>query len=140
MSEKPTNHKLYASVHQNALHFTQFTMGISFWVISSIALTSPRWLAVTHTNTMQAISIHILIKLLATYQFLSGFYQLSIRFLSTFYQVSISYAPVVTLSVVVIAMQLVVLAQGCTLVGLATDVPIASVGVVAAEQGTQIVV
>jgi hypothetical protein len=42
--------------------------------------------------------------------------------------------------VVVIATQLVTLQQGCTFVGDATDVPTVRVGVVAAEQGTQIVV
>ena len=49
------------------------------------------------------------------------------------------HAPVVTLSVVVTAMQFVTLQQGCTFVGEATDVPMVSVGVVAAEQGTQTV-
>ena len=42
--------------------------------------------------------------------------------------------------VVVMAMQFVTLLHGCTFVGLATDVPMVRVGVVAAEQGTQIVV
>ena len=41
--------------------------------------------------------------------------------------------------VVVMAMQLVILSHGFTLVGLATDVPTARVGVAAEEQGTQMV-
>ena len=41
--------------------------------------------------------------------------------------------------VVVIAIQLVVFWQGCTLVGDAAAVPTVNVGAVAAEQGTQMV-
>ena len=50
-----------------------------------------------------------------------------------------SYAPVVTLRVVVMAIAFVTLQHGCTFVGLATAVPAVNVGVVADEQGTQIV-
>jgi hypothetical protein len=46
---------------------------------------------------------------------------------------------VVTLRLVVIAMALVTAQHGCTFVGLATEVPIVSVGVAAEEQGTQMV-
>ena len=55
--------------------------------------------------------------------------------------ISIQFIPygVVTLSVVVMAIQLVTGLHGCTFVGEATDVPIVSVGVAAVEHGTQTV-
>ena len=55
--------------------------------------------------------------------------------------ISIQFIPyaVVTLSVVVMATQLVTGLQGCAFVGDATDVPIVSVGVAAVEQGTHTV-
>jgi hypothetical protein len=46
---------------------------------------------------------------------------------------------VVTFNVVVMAMQLVTEQQGCTLVGAATLVPMARVGVAFDEHGTQMV-
>ena len=49
------------------------------------------------------------------------------------------YHAVATLSVVVMAIALVILQHGCTLVGDATASPAVSVGDTAEEQGTQIV-
>ena len=101
---------MYSIVLQKEMHFTQFTTGSLMPTFCSIALTNPRWLAAVQENSIIAMSVN-----------------------------SIPYAAAVTLSVVVMATQLVTLLHGCTLVGEATDVPIASVGVAEEEQGTQMV-
>lgn len=118
---------IYISVAQKVQHFGQSMTQSLVLTILSTADTSPMWFIVTQTNTIDAISIQFILRV-----FYSAFY-------SAFFKKTRSYAPVVTLRVVVIAIAFVTLQHGCTFIGEATELPMASVGVTFDEQGTQIV-